>query len=263
MLIVRFTIGSFSLAALLGVIALLGGGAFGSVEGRILLTTLLVGVVSVVVLCYLLTAGTRHQAVGAVGGVVVIVALLSAMPIIWYDYETDVPAWLARTFGVSAVAALSLAQASLLLAIGSRSGPVVHRLLLATLGLASVLALQVSALILGLEPPASYVRLLGVVAILDVLGTVVVTALSRFGAGRPARGAPGAPGVTGVPGGSGVPGAAGAPGDSRPLAATVSDVPLPAALVGRARERGLATGRTTEEVVASAVEAYLAESPVP
>ena len=51
--IVRITIGAFSLAALIGVMALLGGGAFGAIEGRILLTTLLVGVASMAVLCYL------------------------------------------------------------------------------------------------------------------------------------------------------------------------------------------------------------------
>ena len=55
--IVRLTIGSFSVAALMGIVALLGGGEFGETEGRILLTTLLVGVVSIAVLCYLATAG--------------------------------------------------------------------------------------------------------------------------------------------------------------------------------------------------------------
>ena len=67
--IVRTTIGSFSLAALLGIVALLGGGEFGETEGQILLTTLLVGVVSIAVLCYLATAGRRSQPLGIAGGV--------------------------------------------------------------------------------------------------------------------------------------------------------------------------------------------------
>lgn len=231
-LIVRVTIGAFSLAALLGIVALVGGRAFGSVEGRILLTTLLVGVVSVLVLCYLLTAGTRYQRVGVVGGAIVVVPLVTALFLVWYDYETDPPDALGRTFGVGAVAAVTLAQASLLLAIGAAAGPVVRRILLTTLALAAVLAVQVSALVLGLEPHGDYLRLLGVVAILDVLGTVVVAALTRFGAG------------TRTP----------------PLVATVV---LPADVAARARERALVTGQSVEEVVTAALDAYLVETKVP
>jgi hypothetical protein len=230
--VVRTTIGAFSLAALLGIVALVGGRAFGSVEGRVLLTTLLTGVVSVLVLCYLLTADTRYRAVGAVGGATVLVPLVSALFLIWYDYETDPPVPLARTFGVGTVAALTLAQASLLLAIGAAAGPVVRRFLLATLALAGILAVQVSALVLGLHAHPDYLRLLGVVAILDALGTVVVAALTRFGAGARAP-------------------------------ASVATVVLPASVVERAGQRAAATGASVEEVVAAAVEAYLVESPVP
>ncbi len=235
-LILRLTIGSFSLAALLGVVALLGGGAFGSVEGRILLTTLLVGLVSVAVLCYLMSAGTRYQAVGIVGGATVLVPLVCGLFLIWYDYENDVPEALGRTFAVGATVAVTLAQASLLLAVGAVAGPVVRRILFTTLGLAAVLALQVSALVLGQEPHGPYLRLMGVVAILDVLGTVVVAALARFGA------------------------AARAPQPPGPERTTVT---LPTGVVARARERAIATGHSTEEVVAAAVESYLASSRVP
>ncbi|NYD40848.1 ribbon-helix-helix domain-containing protein [Nocardioides panaciterrulae] len=234
-LIVRLTIGSFSLAALLGVVALLGGGAFGSIEGRILLTTLLVGVVSVAVLCHLLSVGTRYRAVGIAGIVAALVPLVSGLFLVWYDYENDVPAALGRTFGVGATVAVTLAQASLLLAVGAAAGPVVRRILFTTLALAAVLALQVSALILGQEPHAPYLRLMGVVAILDVLGTVVVAALARFGAaGRAPR--------------------------PVPVRTTVA---LPPDLLARARERADATGRSTGEVVAAAVESYLTDSRVP
>ena len=229
--VVRTTIGAFSLAALLGIVALVGGSAFGSAEGRVLLTTLLTGVVSVLVLCYLLTAGTRYQRVGVAGGVTVLVPLVTALFLVWYDYETDPPAALNRTFGVGAIVAVTLAQASLLLAIGAIAGPVVRRLLLATLALAGLLAAQSSALVLGLDPHADYLRLMGVVAILDVLGTVVVAALTRFGAG------------------------------TRPPAATVTLV-LPVSVVARAGDRAATTGQTVGEVVSAAVDAYLVETPV-
>ena len=180
--IVRLTIGSFSAAALLGVVALLSGGAFGRTESRVLLTTLLVGIASVAVLCYLATAGTPAQVVGVAGGVVLVVPVVAALVQIWSDLGPDASDLVGRTFGVGTIMAATLAQASLLLALGGRSRPGVRALLSATLALAAVLAVALSVLIVAQDdPPSVVLRGLGVVAILDVLGTVVVSALSRFG----------------------------------------------------------------------------------
>ena len=52
-IIVALTIGSFSIAALMGIGALLGAGDFGTTEWRILGTTVLMGCSSIVVLTYL------------------------------------------------------------------------------------------------------------------------------------------------------------------------------------------------------------------
>jgi F0F1-type ATP synthase assembly protein I len=231
--IVRLTIGSFSLAALMGVIALVGGGEFGATEGRILLTTLLVGVVSVAVLCYLATAGTPFQVVGVAGGLAVLVPLVSALLLIWGDWDNEPAEWVGKTFGVGAVVAVTLAQASLLLALGGRARPLVRRLLVGTLVMAAVLAGLVSYLILGPEPEGPYFRVLGVVAILDVLGTVVVAALTRFGAGDGARASAGAP------------------------------VTIPAELAARLDAHVARTGKPRNEVVAMAVERYLDEAAEP
>jgi hypothetical protein len=232
--IVRVTIGSFSLAALLGVIALVGGGAFGATEGRILLTTLLVGVVSVSVLCYLATAETPYQPVGVAGGVVVLVPLVSALVMIWSDYSEAPPEWLGKAFGVGAVVAASLAQASLLLAMAVRARPVVRRVLAGTLVMATVLAGMISYLILGSEPRDTlYFRVLGIVAILDVLGTVVVAALTRFGRGT-VRPAP-------------------------PPAALA----VPPALAARIVDRAERCGRRPEDLVHEAVERYLDDATGP
>jgi hypothetical protein len=181
-LIVRVTIVSFSVAALLGVMALLSGGTFGSNEARILLTTLLVGVVSVHVLCYLATAEGVYRPVGVAGGAAVLVPLVAGLSMIWADWWNEVPIALGRTFGVGSVVAVSLAQACLLFVVATGRGPLVRGLLAGTLVVATVLGGLVSALILGFEPQGSaYARLVGVVAIFDVLGTVVVAALAKFG----------------------------------------------------------------------------------
>ena len=173
-------IGSFALAALIGIVALLSGGDFGQTEGRILLTTLIVGVQSVAALCYLSLAGHRLAWIGAAGGAISVIASGLALVVTWgADGEPVL-----RTFGISLTIAASLAQASLLLALAGRRriGP----LLAATLVLVAAVAGMVLMPILGVgdDPGGAYARLLGVLGILDVLGTVVVIAIQLFGRDR-------------------------------------------------------------------------------
>lgn len=224
--IVTVTIASFSVAALLGVLALLGGD-FGQTQVRDLLTTVTVGVVSIGVLCYLSTAGTPFQLVGVLGGVSVLVPLGSALVLIWAEdrlRSNDEAVW--QAFGVGTVVAGTLAQACLLLAVAHRKSPVVRVLLAVTLVLAAVLAAILSALILGAAPDEDYTaRAVGVIAILDVLGTVVVGALGKFG-----------PGPEGT-----------------------EKVSLPDALVAELDRSAATTGRSRDEIATAAVEQYLRE----
>lgn len=225
--IVTVTIASFSVAALLGVVALLGGD-FGDTQVRVLLTTVAVGVVSIAVLCYLSTAGTPFQLVGVLGGATVLVPLVAALVLIWSEdrlRSNDEAVF--QTFGVGAIVAATLAQACLLLAIAHRKSPVVRVLLALTLVLAGLLAAILSALVLGAAPDEEYVaRTVGVTAILDVLGTVVVAALAKFGPG---------------------------PGDQE-------KVSLPAGLVAELDRRAAAGGRSRDELAAEAVDHYLRDS---
>lgn len=222
--IVTVTIVSFSVAALLGVLALLGGD-FGETQVRVLLTTVTVGVVSIAVLCYLSTAGTPFQLVGVLGGVTVLVPLSTALLMIWVsESDNQFDEAVLEAFGVGAVVAGTLAQACLLLAIAHRKSPVVRVLLALTLVLAGLLAAVLSALILGAAPDEDFVaRAVGVIAILDVLGTVVVAALAKFGPG---------------PGG-------------------VEKVSVPEGLVAELDRRAAATGRSRDEIAATAIEQYL------
>jgi hypothetical protein len=228
--IVRITIGAFSVAALLGIAALLGGGDFGETEGRILLTTLLVGVVSIAVLCYLATAGRRSQPVGVAGGVIVLVPFVTGLVMIWGDLQNGPGEGLLRTFGVGAIVAATLAQVSLLLALGEKANLTARRLLLGTVALAALVAVLTSVLVLGYEPDGDgFYRALGVVAILDVLGTVVGAALMKFG-----------------------------PGASRDESATA--VTVPAELAARLDSHVTASGRSRDDIVATALDRYLAEA---
>lgn len=187
-LVVWLTIGSFSAAALMGVIALLGGGSFGESEGRVLLTTLIVGTASVAMLCYLATAGTRFQAFGAVGGLVVLLPTSVALLLTWGDPAWDDGIW--QLFGVGVTLAATLAQMSLLLGLaGGRSR--VRGILWTTVALAAVVAVIVCGMIVAEDATDGLVRFLGILAILDVLGTVITLALALFG--NPTAADPGAP----------------------------------------------------------------------
>jgi hypothetical protein len=216
-LAVATTIGSFALAALLGVAALLLSADFGETEIRILLTTVVVGSASVLTLCCLSVVGTRYIWVAAAGGVAILAATATALLLTW---TTGLGDGLVRTFGVATVAALTLAQTCLLLAVAAARRRIAW-LLWSTVALAVVLAGLVSALILGADSGDGTARLLGVVGILDVLGTVVTIALGAFGA------------------------------DARSL--TVS---LPAPIAARLRKQSSDTGRPVRDLVDEALARY-------
>ncbi len=230
--VVRLTIGAFSLAALMGVAALLRPGHFGDTEGRILLTTLIVGADSVLNLCFLAPVGARSRLIGAAGGVAAIVAAACALIFAWPLWQQDPGRGLVRTFGVAVVVALTLAQFSLLLAVVRRR-PAVVRLLAATLVAGTVLAGLVIALILGWNASDTGGRTIGVVAILDVLGTVVTMALGVFLRDEPRR-------------------------EDGSLQVTLSS--QTAALL---RARSAATGRPVADLVDEAVVGYLEPSDSP
>lgn len=179
--VVKVVIGSFSVAALMGIAALLGAGGFGDTQGRILATTVVVGIESLAVLCYLGVAGRSTAWLGLVGGLVSLVPFGIALSLTWGDDLGGETLW--RTFGVGVTIAASLAQACLLLSRDHRSRTL--------LGLTLVAAMVVAGMIIGpiLDQGGDddlYWRLFGVVAILDTLGTIVLIALSLFG-GAPAR----------------------------------------------------------------------------
>ena len=177
-LVVWLVIGSFSIAALMGIVALLGGGDFGETEGQILLTTVIVGLESIAVLCYLAVSGRPTWLVGIVGGLVSLVPFGIALALTWGGYDGDSPVW--DTFGVSVTIAASLAQVCLLLALAGRRRIGVG--LAGTLIAIAVVAAMISyAIVDGSGLGDGFWRTFGVIAILDVLGTVVLAAMKAFG----------------------------------------------------------------------------------
>lgn len=180
-LVIYLVIGSFSIAALMGIIALLGGD-FGDTQAKVLLTTVIVGAESIAVLCYLAVAGKPTAVVGIVGGLVSLVPFVLALALTWGGYDGDQPVW--ETFGVSITIAASIAQGCLLLAVADRKK--LGWMLIATLLAIAIVAGMITLAILdGADFGDDFWRIFGIVAILDVLGTVVLAAIKVFDRDRP------------------------------------------------------------------------------
>ncbi len=163
----------------MGVLALLSG-SFGETEVRVLLTTLVVGVSSVCMLCYLGTWGTPHAAAGALGQLSLVLPVFTALALIWGDIGyPDEESW-AQAFGIGCVISLTLAQGCLLLALAGRRTDLSVPMW-GTIAVAGFLAFLLCLVILGEVDDEGLWRLIGVLAIVDVLGTLVTTALAKFG----------------------------------------------------------------------------------
>lgn len=177
-------IASLSLTAIIGIIALLSGD-FGETQGRILLTTSLVAGLSILSLCHLAVVGRAVRVVGFAGITVSAIALALGLILVWTDSGVFDLSEVWRWFGVASVIAVSLAHANLLLLLGARRRAVIRWGLWLTLATIAIVAVMIVLPILTEgkipgEQADSYWRLFGVVAILDVLGTIAVPVLGLF-----------------------------------------------------------------------------------
>ena len=184
---------SFSLAAVVGIIALLSGD-FGETQGRIILMTLLLGATSITALCHLAIADRAMRIVGFVGLAASSVTLITGLVLIWRDWDSPgFDQWF-KAFATAGILAVSFAHANLLLLLAGRRRSVIRVGLMITLVMIASVAIMVILPILsegdipGVGNEEWYWRLFGVVGILDVLGTVVVPVLAIFVRDAPAIG---------------------------------------------------------------------------
>lgn len=181
-----FIIVSLGIAALFGIVTLLTG-SFGEIQGKILLTTLLMAGFSITALCHLAVVGRALRVVGFVGIGVSVLAFITGALLIWRSWDNWNDTWEAtlKAFAVFAILAASFAQANLLLLLAERRNPAVRIGLFATIGFIALVALLVILpIVTDGEVPGQhgegYWRAFGVIAILDVLGTIVIPVLGRF-----------------------------------------------------------------------------------
>ncbi len=181
-----FIIVSLSLTALVGIVTLLTA-SFGEVQAKVILTTLLVAGFSVTALCHLAVVGRALRIVGFVGIGMSLLALITGTVLIWGSWDNWNGGWdeLLKAFAVAAILAVSLAHANLLLLLEGRRSVVVRVGLYVTVAMIGLLALLIILpIVTEGEIPGDngepYFRFLGVVAILDALGTIVLPVVARF-----------------------------------------------------------------------------------
>ncbi len=182
---VVFIIVSLSITALVGIVTLLTA-SFGEVQAKVLLTTLLMAGFSITALCHLAVVGRALQIVGYLGIAASALAFFTGVYLIWssWDNWSESRETILKTFAVLGVLAVSFAHANLLLLLAGRRNPFIRTSLFITVGLIGLLAaLNIVPIVTNGEIPGEnelYWRFLGVVAILDVLGTIVLPVVNRF-----------------------------------------------------------------------------------
>ena len=184
--IVGVIVVSFGLAALGGIVVLLGG-ELGDAGFRVLGTTAVIGAFSVAVLCCATLVGRRLQVFGLAGAVISVVAAGLVVTVIWWQGEYSDTLW--RLMWTATAASVAVALASLLLLLADRDQPAVRLGLVVTLGLFAVVLVMVVVLVWASEAVSGdgYTRVLGIASILAALGAVVVPVISLLLRGR-ARG---------------------------------------------------------------------------
>jgi hypothetical protein len=177
-ILVGVIIVSFGLAAVLGIIVLLGV-ELGEAAGKVLATTAIVGAFSVAVLCCASLLGRRPHMIGVIG---VIVSIVTAVLVIWIVWDGELASrWdsLFRVLWTGVAATASLALASLLLLLVDRRRSAVRIGLFVTLGLIALLFVLTAYMAWARDIEWEiFSRVYGIVAILTALGAVVVPVLS-------------------------------------------------------------------------------------
>lgn len=170
---------SLVIAAAIGIVALVSGD-FGELQGRIILSTLTVAAFGTTALCHLAIVARAVRVVGFVGIAASLFAAVSAFLLIWTDWDELVDGdALVKALLSSAILAASLAQANLLLLLARQRNVLIRLGLGVTLvAVATVVVMLWLTIFTDGDIPgddgSAYWRALGVVGIVDALGTIAL-----------------------------------------------------------------------------------------
>lgn len=165
-------IGALIISACIGIYIVLFG-TFGDIESRILATTLAIGGFSLTGLsCASLYEKKRLTEFALIGVTISIIAFIASTLMIWEIVNWDSEAY-GKTLASLIILAFSWAHASLILMINPKES-LVTGIQWSTVALIGIVAIMLIGVILFKELETEmYARLIGAIAILDVLGTLV------------------------------------------------------------------------------------------
>lgn len=180
---VKALLASLVVAAGAGIFTLLFG-TFDTIEARILVTTLLIGLYSITTLCCMAVFNSRYALWGLIGIGASTLSLALGLIAAWVEFGSnwDVFGQLVKYFAIFGIIGVSVSHQSLLLRLTGKATRNTQMLILATVAVIGVVAtmLVLPLLLEDFELGEAYWRMLGVFAILDVLGTIVVPVTARI-----------------------------------------------------------------------------------
>jgi uncharacterized Tic20 family protein len=178
---IKALLASLLATGIIGIWVLLAG-TFGEVEGKILLSTFLFGGYSVLSLCCLAIADRPYGLLAVAGIMLSSIALVIGLVLVWLLGNIDFEGIgnFFKAYFVFEVAAVAVAHASLVLLLSGKKPNVA--VLGTTLGCISIVALMIIFPVLTSFDDLSdvYWRLLGVFAIVDVIGTIISATLAKL-----------------------------------------------------------------------------------
>lgn len=168
---------ALAISALIGIVIFLVGD-FGETEMKILGTTLAIGGYSVTGLCCsTIYNRSEFQAYSMTGMLISVLGFIVTLISIWQIIDFD-SIW--KIFVTLIILSVSTAHTSLLFQITPKTKNIKYVLIATILFIAIVALMLIYAAINELEDNDLFYRVLGVFAILDVLGTIAIPILNRI-----------------------------------------------------------------------------------
>ena len=147
---------------------------------KILATTLAIGGFSITALgCSTVHDIDKFRPFSLIGMLISVFGFLFTVSAIWALFESD-HEWVAQAVFTFVILSVSTAHISLLLHIRAKTKNIKYALIATILFISIVAVMLIKATINDFEDSDLYFRLLGVFAILDVLGTIATPILNRI-----------------------------------------------------------------------------------
>ena len=170
---------ALTISALIGIVIFLVG-EFGETEIKILGTALAIGGFSITALgCSTVHDIVRFRPLSIIGMLISVFGFLFTVSAIWVLFESD-HKWVAQAVFTFIILSVSTAHISLLLQIRAKTSDIKYTLTATIIFISIVAIMLIKATINDFEDSDLYFRLLGVFAILDVLGTIATPILNRI-----------------------------------------------------------------------------------